>query len=468
MPGRIPATNMHFTAPPSSDIRKSTLKQRLLGAARWTLVGHFAAQLLRFGSNLILTRLLAPDLFGVMSIGYMVFTGLHMMSDLGLGAVVSRSPRGDEPRFLNVVWIVQIGRGVLMTLGALGLSAALMLGGATGLFSPHSVYVDPRLPPLIAMVSLYGVIEGLESTKSLWARRHLSLATLTKIDLVTQVATTLFILAWAALDPSLWALGGGWIFGVAVRAVLTHWKLPGPGNRLEWDPSAFQEILDFGKWALVSSPISFLLGNGDRLILGALLDANDMGFYAIALLLVTALQAVVLKIIGQSVQPALGEVVRDRPQILKDTLYRVRLPLDVACALPAGLLFMMGDLVVRLLYDNRYLPSGWMLSMLALTLAMTQFNVFDQALIALGRLRLLSGLNCLRLVVLCCAIPAGYFGWGVKGAIAAVAVSALVNTLLSAVMQARLSLLDVRRELRLVPLLGAGMLLGWACRAVFA
>src|SRR5450631_1430376 len=115
---------MDFTTPPSPDPRKSTLRQRLLGAARWTLLGHFTAQLLRFGSNLVLTRLLAPDLYGVMSVGYTVFTGLGMISDLGLGAVVARSRRGDDPTFLNVVWVASIVRGVLMTLGALGVSAA--------------------------------------------------------------------------------------------------------------------------------------------------------------------------------------------------------------------------------------------------------------------------------------------------------------------------------------------------------
>ena len=261
---------MHFTTPPSLDPRKSTLKQRLLGAARWTLVGHFTAQLLRFGSNLILTRLLAPDLFGVMSVGYTVFTGLGMVSDLGLGAVVARSRRGDDPTFLNVVWIAQIGRGVLMTLGALGLSAALGLGAANAVFPAHSVYADPRLPGLLAVVSLYGVVYGLESTKSLWARRNLSLAALTKIDLITQLGTTIFILTWAWISPSIWALGVGWVFGAALKAVLTHWKLPGPRNRFEWDRAAFAEIIDFGKWALVSSPISFLLGSGDRLILGHL------------------------------------------------------------------------------------------------------------------------------------------------------------------------------------------------------
>ena len=455
---------MHFTAPLSPDPGKSTLRQRLLGAARWTLLGHFAAQLLRLGSNLILTRLLAPDLFGVMSVGYTVFTGLAMISDFGLSAVVARSRRGDEPTFLNVVWVAQIGRGVLMTFGALGLSAALGLGAARALFPSHSVYVDPRLPGLLAVVSFYGIVSGLESTKSLWARRNLSLAALTKIELISQLGTTAFILIWAWNDPSIWALGVGWVFGVALRTVLTHWKLPGPRNRFEWDRTAFAEIIDFGKWALVSSPISFLLSSGDRLILGALLGANDMGFYAIALLLITALQSVVLKITGQSVQPALSEVVRDRPRELQRTLYRIRLPLDIACAVPAGALFVLGEWVVKLLYDNRYQPAGWMLSVLALTLAVTQFNVFDQCLIALGRIKLLSALNFVRLFALYALIPLFYFTWGVKGAVLAVPCSALVNTVILLCVQSRLGLLSIKQELRILPLFAAGVFAGWLCR----
>jgi O-antigen/teichoic acid export membrane protein len=452
---------MHFTTPPDRQPPKRTLRERLLGAARWTVLGHFGAQLLRFGSNLILTRLLAPDLFGVMSVGYTVFTGLSMISDLGLGAVVSRSRRGDDPTFLNVVWVTQIGRGVLMTFGALGLSAALWLGAGAAMFPVHSVYADPRLPELLALISLYGIASGLESTKSLWVRRNLSLATLTKIDLVAQVGTTAIILLWAWIHPSIWALGGGWVIGVALRTALTHWKLPGPRNRFDWERAAFVEILDFGKWALVSSPISFLLSSGDRILLGALLDANDMGYYAIAFLLITALQAVVLKVVGQSVLPALGEVVRDKPDKLKSTLYRIRLPLDVACLASAGALFVLGRSIVNLLYDPRYAPAGWMLSLIALTLATTSLNVFDQCLIALGRIKLLSGLNAIRLVVLWALIPLGYHFLGVRGAVAAVPLAGFVNAVVLLAIQRRLGLIDLKREAMALPWFAAGLLSGW-------
>ena len=445
-------------------MQKNTLKQRLLGAARWTLAGHFLSQLLRFGSNLILTRWLAPDLFGVMSIGYMVFTALVMVSDLGLGAVVARSHRGDEPRFLNVVWVAQIGRGVLITLGALGLSAALWLGAGASLFPAHSVYTDPRLPALIAVLSLYGVVAGLESTKSLWVRRNLSLASLTKIELTCQLLTTTFILAWASVDPSIWALGVGWIFGVALRTVLSHVWLKGPSNHLEWEREAFDEIISFGKWALVSSPISFLLTSGDRILLGAFLDANHMGFYATATLFTVALQTVVLNLIGHSVLPALSEVARERPAELRRVLYRVRLPLDAFCLGAAGLLFALGEPIVHFLYDSRYAPAGWMLSVMALSLAFTQLNVFDQCLNALGRIKLLSGLNALRFVALYTLVPLGYHVAGIEGAVAALPVAGLVNAAILLAVQGRLGLVDLKREALMIPLFGAGLLTGLLIR----
>jgi O-antigen/teichoic acid export membrane protein len=456
------------STPPKSDPRQGSLRQRLLAAARWTLVGHFAMQLLRLGSNLILTRLLAPDLFGVMSVGATVFTGLGMVSDVGLSSVITRSRRGDEPTFLNVVWVTQIGRGVLVTLGALALSGSLAVGRSWALLPVHSVYADPRLPGLLALVALCGIIGGFESTKSLWARRNLSLGALTKLDLVVHVSTTAFILVWAWIDPSIWALGAGWVFGIALRTALTHCVLPGPKNRFEWERRAFAEIIAFGKWALVSSPLTFLLNSGDRLLLGALLSASEMGFYSIASLLIAALQTFVLKLTGQTVQAALSEIVREKPGTLKTTLYRVRLPLDVACAVPAGALFVLGDTLIRVLYDDRYLPAGWMLSVLALTLAVTQFNVFDQCVIALGRIKLLTGLNLARLFALYAFVPLSFLMWGIKGAIIAVPASAMFNTLIVLCVQARLRLLDIKLELRLVPLFGIGLAVGWLVRWVIA
>lgn len=441
-------------------MKNNGLKQRFVRAAGWTLAGHGLSQVIRLGSNLILTRLLAPELYGLMAVGYMVIVGLSMFSDIGLGANAIQSRRGDDPTFLNVTWVVQIVRGALITAAACALAGVVQFATAWGWLPAHSVYADPQIPALIAVVSLAGLIGGFESTKTAWSRRHLSMGTITKIELGSQFATTVFQLCWAWISPSLWTLAGGWLFGSFLKTCLTHIFLKGPSNRFEWDRSAFHEVFHFGKWVFMSSSFSFLLTSGDRILLGGMLDSKMMGLYSVAFLLISAVQTAVVRVIGFAVLPALGEVFRERPQMLRQTIYRIRRPLDATCLVSAGALVMLGPQVVNVLYDARYVGAGWMLSVLAITLLATRLDVFDQCLIAMGRVRLLSLLNGFRLVTMYGLITAGYLLFGSNGAIVAVAASAVINATAVLTLQARLQLLDLKAELLGVPLFGLGLLLG--------
>src|SRR4051812_45253512 len=92
-----------------------------VGSAVWTVLGFGAMQVLRFGFNLVLTRLVAPQVFGVMAMVTLCVQALHMFSDLGIRQCVVHHARGDDPDFLNTAWTLQILRGLLLW----GLSAAL-------------------------------------------------------------------------------------------------------------------------------------------------------------------------------------------------------------------------------------------------------------------------------------------------------------------------------------------------------
>lgn len=438
-----------------------SLRHRVLSSAKWTLAGHAAGQILKFGSNLILTRLLAPDMFGVMALSYMVFTGLTMVSDLGIGDIITRSRRGGEPKFLNVLWVMEMARGILITACALGLAALWTVPWVRTFIPTSSVYGDPRIPGLIATLALVPLIAGFRSTKSFLARRNMTVAILTKVDLACQFGSTAFTLCWAFFDASVWALAFGWVFGGLLKTVLSHSVLPGPRNHFEWDTDAFWEAFNFGKWAMISSPVTFLLMSGDRIMLSGFLNATTMGFYSIGFLLVTALQSAISRVVFFSVLPALSEIHRDRPAELRETIYRFRRPLDVACIVPAGMLFALGDTVTRILYDSRYLPAGWMLSVLALTLAVVQFGVFDQALMAVGRIRTLTALNVMRTAVLFSVIWLGHHFFGDRGAVIGVPCAALVNASVLMAVNSKLGFVDMRRELLCVPLFAAGASLGW-------
>ena len=455
---------MNSTTAWPTTLTEPSLKHRFKRAASWSLLSYGATQVLRLGSNLVLARLLAPEMFGVIAVANLAIIALVMLSDVGLGAGAIRSHRGDDPTFLNVTWVVQIVRGAVITAATLCIAGALALAGHAGWLPAKSVYADPLVPQVIAVLSVMGLVMGLESTKVWSQRRNLALARLTKIELISQVLTTVIILAWAAVSPSVWALAGGGIVGALLRTLMTHTVLPGPANRLQWDGAAFKEIMAFGKWTLVSSPLTFLLNNGDRLLLASFLDARAMGFYSIAFLLVNALHAAVGRLVSDAALPALSEVFRSRPEQLKTTLYRIRRPLDIACLTSAGALAMLGQPIVNLLYDVRYASAGWMLSALALTLVAAPSGLFDQCLIAMGRPKRQSVLNALRLVALYTLVPLGFWLGGIEGAVAAVAACALVNVAAILVLQHRMGLLDAARELRLLPLFAFGLLAGWLLR----
>src|SRR5439155_20296774 len=80
------------------------------GAAAWTVVGFGAKLVLRFGFNLLLTRLVAPRIFGVMALVYLLVQSLHMFSDLGILQCVIHHRRGDDPDFLDTAWTIQAVR----------------------------------------------------------------------------------------------------------------------------------------------------------------------------------------------------------------------------------------------------------------------------------------------------------------------------------------------------------------------
>ena len=143
--------------------------------------------------------------------------------------------------------------------------------------------------------------------------------------------------------------------------VLSHCRLAGIANQLRWEKSAVQEIVHFGKWIFVSSILSFLVSNGDRLLLGGMIDKTTFGVYVIAFMIFSAVELVLLKIIGSISLPALSEIVRERPSALRAAYYRIHMIVAACAYFISGTLIMLGQTLIGKLYDARYAQAGWML-----------------------------------------------------------------------------------------------------------
>lgn len=441
------------------------LRARMLRAAAWLAGSNLSSQLLRLGSNLALTRLLAPEAFGLVAAVNTLYFALVMFSDLGVWQSVVRSERGEDPRFLGTAWSVQLARGALLAAVLLALGGALGLGAARGVFAPGTVYADPRLPAMVALLALGALLQGAESMKLATAQRELRGGALARLELLSQLVAILATIGLAWMTRSVWALLLGSMAATLARTVLSHLALPGRGAPPCWEPGAAREIVGFGKWVFASSVVGFLAANGEKLVLAALLSASAFGVFSIAATLLAAVAGLHGSLAGHVVFASFSQAQRSERADLARLYTRCQQWSDLFLGLAAGGLMTVGPWLVRLLYDPRYHDAGWMLQWLALGLVAMRHQVAEQLMFAQGRAARVSANNLLRGLALVTLIPAGFAASGERGAMLAIVASQFAGWPLCLLYKREQQLWSWASEGWWLPALGLGLGLGALCDA---
>lgn len=323
------------------------LRARLLRSTGWTFIGFSAAQVLRLASNLVLTRLLFPEAFGLMAIITVFLVGLTMLSDIGVAPSIQQNPRGDDPDFLNTAWSVQAIRGGILWLICCG------LGPLAAWF-----YDDTRLATMLPVAGLSLLIAGFNPTRIETASRHLMVGRMTVLDIISQVCSlfVMLILAWTM--RSIWALVIGGVTGAIIRLCIMHLFLPGLRNRFRWDTDAARDLIHFGKWIFLSTLCGFLLTQGDKAILGKYLSFESLGVYNIGYFLASFPQALAAMVMSRVMIPLHREC---PPHDSPENFNKVRKMRFMMTATVFSMQFtaaLLGIWVVDFLYDDRFVAAG--------------------------------------------------------------------------------------------------------------
>lgn len=323
------------------------LRARLLRSTGWTFIGFSSAQILRLASNLVLTRLLFPEAFGLMAIITVFLVGLTMLSDIGIAPSIQQSPKGDDPDFLNTAWTVQAIRGGILWLICCG------LGPLAAWF-----YADDRLTMMLPVAGLSLLIAGFNPTRIDSASRHLMVGRMTMLDILSQVFSLLVMLVLAWTLRSIWALVIGSVTGAIIRLCIMHLFLPGSPNRLRWDSEAAWDLIHFGKWIFLSTLCGFLLTQGDKAILGKYLSLESLGIYNIGYFLASFPQALAAMVMSRVMIPLHREC---PPHESRENFNKVRKMRFMMTAAVFSMQFtaaLLGIWVVDFLYDDRFLAAG--------------------------------------------------------------------------------------------------------------
>lgn len=442
------------------------LKKRATIASVWVMTGYGFAQILRLATNLIMTRLLVPEAFGLMVVVTAILVGLDMMSDMGIRTSVIYHKRGEERAFRETAWTLQIIRGALIWCLSLVVAGLLFLLSSWKLLPADTIYADPLLPQVIIVTTFSSVLKGFQSINLHLASRNLILGRVSVLGIAGQAMAIPIMVIWASHDASIWALVFGGLTAVLVRTIGSHIFIPGPRGRLGWDSASFWEMLNFGKWILVSSWMGFLVHHGDRFLIAGFLASREMGYYAIAILFAESARNLFSRIIGGVVFPAVSEAARDSKTRVSTIYYKFRSRADPILFFIAGMTAVLGDDLIRILYDDRYVEAGWMLQILSASIFFGPFQAQGKILLALGMSRMHAIATAIGGALLLISIPILFHYFGTVGAVVAAAIRLFWGIPVGIWAISKLEILRPRRELLFLPMFFVGAAVGWTLNSM--
>ncbi len=324
-----------------------TLQARAGRGAAWTIGSIAANNFLRLASNLILTRLLFPEAFGMMALVQIFITGLAMFSDLGIRASIIQNDRSNEPAFLNTAWTLQVLRGSVLWLFACAIALPMA-----------AFYAEPMLAQLLPVAGLTALIGGFTPTRVNTANRDLVMGRITLIEITTQAIgiVVMTILAW--LLQSVWALVFGSILSAVIKQLLYMVLMSGHKNSFGIDRSALGQLVHFGKWIFLSTAFGFLINHADRAILGKFVTLEILGIYSVGFFLASVPLMLGRPLASKIIFPLYKQRPPWESHENQRKIFRMRWLLTGALMTISAVLALSGDVLISFLYDPRYAMAG--------------------------------------------------------------------------------------------------------------
>jgi O-antigen/teichoic acid export membrane protein len=321
--------------------QEHSLKLQSIRAGFWGFLSKGGEQVLRFISNLVLTRLLFPEAFGLMAIANTTLMLVNLFSDTGIKTSIIQNPKGDDPEFLNTAWVISICRGCLLCVIIVCLSWPLA-----------KFYNEPALKYILLMMSLNPFITSFENPSLSLLVKKFRVDTLAFFETGLQIISFVTLLVLVYIFRNVDALVIGTVLGSLYRTI-GSFLIAKPLPKFSWDSKAGAAIFHFGKFIFLNTMFTWAAFNADIVIIGKLLGMDILAFYNIGKNLSYLPFIFFIQLVSQSYFPAISSVSNDFPRVIK--MYRKTITFFLAVSMPIGIwLSVFSHDIIKLFYDPRY------------------------------------------------------------------------------------------------------------------
>jgi len=351
----------------------AVLKAQVMRGVAWASATRIVGQMLNWVITLAVVRFLVPSDYGLMAITMAVTGFLAAMSYVGFSDVLVQSRDADAAasEAFGLILLANLAFLVILFVSAPALAR---------------FYHDPRLIPLLRVVSFSFILLAAASLSRAKLQRELALKQMSAVDMAGNLAggLTTILLAWRGFG--VWALLDGYMLAETVRTI--GFLILAPTRHWPALPSRRQSgLMRLGSYRTAENVLWYFGTQIDILVAGRMLGSGALGIYSLARTLASMpidKLAMVVKPVGL---PAFARLQDDVDQALVYLGKSMRILALLSFPIFFGLSAVAHDMVPVLL-GARWSGVATPLSILALAMMARPTGLFlAPFLLGLGRFR---------------------------------------------------------------------------------
>lgn len=348
----------------------------LMKGLRWSFMSTVVVSVLSVLYYAVLTRFLAPDDFGIFSVGLIFIGFIEFFSGAGVSAIVIQEKKISTVQFSTFFWI-NIAIGLFFSL-LLVLSAPVVA----------VFFKDEKLTNLLYILSATPLFNAVSLLHNNILRREMQIAVSEKIEIIAnliQISSGVYL---AMSGYTYISLALAFVIGRLISCIGYVWV-----GRMYFRPSftlrydSIKPQLSLGSYQVFERFFNYIRANVDKFLIGRFLGTESLGYYSLA--------QKVIEFPLSKINPALNKVLfpyfsrlQERPKIISK-MYANIITFIILTVTPV-LIFVIffAEEIVLALFNSSYGKVAVLIQILSVLGLLRSFsNIGGNLLNALGKFK---------------------------------------------------------------------------------
>lgn len=339
-----------------------SLKKQAIAGIKWTFVQQLSVQIINFAVQIILARLLMPEMFGLVAMVVVFISIGQALMDGGMTSSIIRTKNPDQLDY-STVFITNI----IMSLGVYGV--IFIAAPYIALF-----YNQEILTNIIRILSLTFVIRALVAVHMAKLTKEMNFKLQMKLQIPSTVMAGIVGISMAYQGYGVWSLV--WLNLIQAISFTVQTLV-----FMKWRPSLifnferFKYHFNFGYKLTLASLIDVIFNDAYRIVIGKLYSPAAVGFFHQAETLRLFPVQQISTVVGKVTYPLFAKMNDD--DALKFA-YKITMKLVLVLIVPLMLgLILMAEEGFRFLFGEKWLPAVPYFQILALASIVRPLSLYN-------------------------------------------------------------------------------------------